>query len=238
MSTSSLDQLKADLRTAADPEKAAFFPRFFKSGPGQYAEGDQFMGITVPKQRVIAKHYAARLPLPDVETLLHSPLHEERLTALLILVLKYQRAAPDEQTAIYDLYLASTAYVNNWDLVDSSAAYIVGPYLQDRDKSILERLAASSMLWERRIAVLSTFHYIRQGQFDWPLRIIQILRNDHHDLIHKAVGWMLREIGKKDQEVLIDFLANTYHTLPRTTLRYAIERFEPDLRARYLHGEI
>jgi 3-methyladenine DNA glycosylase AlkD len=234
---SSLTQLRADLRAAADPAKAAFFPRFFKSGPGQYAEGDQFIGVTVPKQRLIAKRYAPVLPLLDVEALLHSPIHEERLTALLILVLKYQKADSDEQTAIYDLYLANTAFINNWDLVDSSAAYIVGPYLQDRDKSILLTLAKSELLWDRRIAMLATFHYIKRRQYEWPLRIINLLRDDSHDLIQKAVGWMLREIGKRDRPVLEKFLAGHHRTLPRTTLRYAIEHFDPATRQRYLKGK-
>jgi 3-methyladenine DNA glycosylase AlkD len=232
------DAVTQALRTAANPEKAAFFPRFFKAGPGGYAEGDQFIGVTVPAQRIIAKTYGQAATLADAEFLLHSPIHEERLTALFILVLKFKKGTESEQAAIHNLYLANTAYVNNWDLVDSSAPYIVGPYLQNRDKTILERLAKSKLLWDRRIAMLATAHYIKQRDYEWPLRIINLLVNDSHDLIHKAVGWMLREIGKRDREVLVKFLAAHYRTMPRTTLRYAIEHFDASTRARYLKGEM
>ncbi len=235
---SPLDELRRDLRAAVDPAKAKYLPRFFKTGAGQYAEGDQFIGVTVPAQRVIAKKYQPILGLGDLQILLQSPIHEERLTALILLVNKFARATIEDQTAIYDLYLANTAYINNWDLVDASAEFIVGPYLGDRDKTILETLAQSPSLWERRIAILATFHYIKQRNYNWPLRIINLLLADREDLIHKAVGWMLREIGKRDRQVLITFLATHYRTLPRTTLRYAIEHFDTDTRQNYLKGTI
>ncbi|MDB5179258.1 MAG: alkylation repair protein [Patescibacteria group bacterium] len=232
-----LDSLRTDLRAAVVPEKAKYLPTFFKSGPGQYAEGDQFIGVTVPAQRLIVKKYWQDFPLADIKTLLHNPIHEERLTALLIMVRQYQKD-PARREALYDLYLANTARVNNWDLVDASAEHIVGPWLKDRDKSILARLAASNLIWDRRIAMLATFHYIKQGQFDWPLRIAGQLCRDPHDLIQKAVGWMLREIGKRDRPAEVAFLARHYRHLPRVTLRYAIEHFDPELRQQYLKGKI
>ncbi len=232
-----IEEVQRVLREAIDPEKAVILPRFFKAGPGEYAEGDQFLGITVPAQRVIVKKYAHRLTMGEVTRLLQSRWHEERLTALLILVAKYNKGAPATKNTIFDLYLDNTAYINNWDLVDSSAEYIVGPYLNDSDykMKVLEKLAYSKDLWERRIAMLSTFHYIKQGRADEALVIAGILLHDSHDLIQKAVGWMLREIGKRcDQALLLAFLDQHAHNMPRTTLRYAIEHLSPDTRAHYL----
>lgn len=193
-----LERLRADLRSAVDPEKAAYFPRFFKAGPGQYAEGDKFLGVTVPQQRAIARKYRG-LWLGDIEKLIRSPWHEERLTGLFLLVDAYRRGTANDRQQIYNFYVEHTAYINNWDLVDSSAPYIVGPQLQDSPYKlkVLEKLARSDSLWERRIAMLSTFHYIRQGRADEALVVAEILLHDTHDLIHKAVGWMLREIGKR-----------------------------------------
>jgi 3-methyladenine DNA glycosylase AlkD len=224
----------AELAAAADPAKAAFFPKFFKSGPGQYGEGDQFIGVTVPQQRSIAKANRT-LPLPDIEQLLASPIHEHRLTALFILVIQYQKATAVGRPTIADFFLEHKNRVNNWDLVDSSAPYILGPEL-DRLMPTLERLARSDSVWDRRIAMLGAGGEIRSGRFDRSLRIAEILINDKHDLIHKAVGWMLREIGKKDRAVEEAFLAKHYRTMPRTMLRYAIERFEPERRQAYLQG--
>lgn len=224
------------LRAAANPEKAAFFPRFFKAGPGQYAEGDMFLGVTVPQQRIIAKRYK-NLSLTAIEQLITSAWHEERLTGLLILVGQYSSAAQTDKKAIYEFYMAHTASVNNWDLVDSSAEYIVGPYLQDRPEKmkILETLSASKLLWERRIAMLATFHYIKQGKADEALVLAERLLYDTHDLIRKAVGWMLREVGKRvDSSLLRTFLDEHAAAMPRTTLRYAIEHFDTSTRARYL----
>ena len=227
--------VRAELAAAADPAKAAFFPRFFKAGPGEYAAGDRFIGVTVPEQRAIARKYATTASLADTETLLHSPTHEERLTALLILVRKFQ-TEPAFRQGIYDLYLANTEQVNNWDLVDASAEHIVGAWLEDKDRRVLDRLAASTLIWERRIAILATFCYIKHGDFTDTLRIAALLVHDREDLMHKAVGWMLREVGKRDQSMEEAFLAMHYHSMPRTMLRYAIERFEPTRRAAYLKG--
>lgn len=232
-----IDQLKAELRSLVNPEKAAFFPRFFKAGPGEYAEGDQFLGVTVPQQRSLAKKYYKRLTMAETLRLLQSPWHEERLTALFILVFKYQKGQPATKNNIFDLYLENTAYVNNWDLVDSSADKIVGDWLDSNDykMKVLEKLAHSDDLWERRIAMIATFHYIKQGRADEALVIATILLHDSHDLIQKAVGWMLREIGKRvDRQTLIDFLDQHAHNMPRTTLRYAIEHFSPSTRQYYL----
>jgi 3-methyladenine DNA glycosylase AlkD len=222
--------VKAALRSVANPTKAAFFPHFFKTGPGQY-------GVTVPQQRLIARQFRD-LPLAQVRQLLLSRLHEERLTALLLLVYQYEHATTSVRREIYNFYLDHTERINNWDLVDASAEFIVGPWLEDKDRTILERLARSKSLWERRIAIIATFHYIRAGQFDTTLRMAELLLHDPHDLIQKAVGWMLREVGKRDQLTLRAFLTTHYRTMPRTMLRYAIERFDPELRRRYLKGEV
>jgi 3-methyladenine DNA glycosylase AlkD len=235
-----LDNLKNDLRAVTDPEKAAFLPRFFKTGAGQYGEGDKFLGITVPAQRVIAKKYG-ELPLADIEKLIQSEWHEERLTGLIILVNAYKKADVPTQKEIYDFYLSHTKNINNWDLVDSSAEFIVGPYLENRPEKmkVLTNLANSSDLWEKRIAMISTFDYIKKGNPTEALEIAEILLQDKHDLIQKAVGWMLREIGKRcDQQLLIEFLNIHYKTMPRTSLRYAIEHFSPETRTKYLKGEI
>jgi len=235
------EQLSKDLRAAADPVKAAFFPRFFKAGPGQYAEGDKFLGVTVPNQRQIAKNYFS-MPLSEVEILLQSEWHEERLTALFILVNKFNKGSKQEREDVYNFYLSHTKCVNNWDLVDSSSAYIVGPYLDSRPEKmkVLTRLAQSESLWERRIAMLATFYYINKcKRADEALEIAEILLNDPHDLIQKAVGWMLREIGKRvDRQILVDYLLPRYKTMPRTILRYAIEHFDPEVRSSYLQGKI
>lgn len=213
-------------------------PRFFKAGPGEYAEGDKFIGVTVPDTRRIARAFRT-LPIADIETLLRSPWHEERLVALFILVDQFGRATDvATQRTIYDFYLVNTAYVNNWDLVDSSASYIVGAYLVDRPDrlAVLERLARSELLWERRIAIISTLYFIvKRGRADETLVIADILLHDPHDLIQKAVGWMLREVGKRiDRKLLADYLELHAATMPRTTLRYAIEHFPPERRQYYL----
>lgn len=225
------------LEAAADPAKKDFLPRFFKTGPGQYGEGDIFLGVTVPQTRLIVKKYRT-LPLPEAEKLLHSPLHECRLAALLIMVTQYQKADEATRKKIVDLYLRNTAYVNNWDLVDSSAPYILGAWLDGKDASILDTLAASGDLWEERIAIVATQYFIRKGDFSHTLRIAEQLINHKHDLIHKAVGWMLREVGKKDVSVLESFLKKHSQTMPRTALRYAIEKFDEPQRKAYLRGEV
>ena len=230
--------IQRELRELGNAEIARHSLRFFKTGPGQYGAGDRFLGIRVPALRVIAKKYQG-VSLEDAAELLRSGFHEERLTALFILVRRYQKPlGADERQAIYRLYLDSTRWINNWDLVDCSALHIVGPHLQGFDKRPLDKLAGSESLWERRIAMMATFHYIKQRQFDDALRIAEILLTDPEDLIHKAVGWMLREIGKRDMATEERFLNRHCRQMPRTMLRYAIEKFPEAKRQRYLKGTI
>ena len=208
--------------------------RFFKTGPGEYGEGDRFLGISVPAVRKVAT--ACRdLSLPAIADLLRSPWHEERLLALLLLVRQYTDGTPAHRDAIYRLYIRSTAHINNWDLVDCSAS-IVGVHLHKSGRMQLRRLARSSSLWERRIAIVATYAYTRRGEFDETLRIAALLLNDPHDLIHKAVGWMLREVGKRDRAVEEAFLRTHARRMPRTMLRYAIERFPAAQRRRFLEA--
>ena len=231
------DSLSKRLRKMGSKEQAAISRRFFKTGPGEYGEGDVFLGIKVPVLRQLAKA-CQDLPLKEVEKLLISGIHEERLLALLILVRGFDRGDGIIREAIYDLYLKNTSSVNNWDLVDLSAHYIVGPYLSNKSRSPLYRLAKSKSLWERRIAIMSTFHFIKNGKFSETLTIAEILLTDREDLIHKAVGWMLREMGKRDFASEEAFLKSHYHKMPRTMLRYAIEKLPEDLRKRYLKGTL
>jgi 3-methyladenine DNA glycosylase AlkD len=228
-----LAHLKRDLSQLSNPEKAKTLSGFFKTGKGQYGAGDVFLGIPVPEQRKVATRYHA-LPLPDLQALLSSPIHEHRLTALLILVAQYGRADASGKDALFRFYLNNTAHINNWDLVDLSAPKIVGAHLLNQDTAILYHLARSPNLWERRIAMLSTLTFIRHDTFNDALRIAELLLQDKHDLIHKAVGWMLREIGKRDQDVEERFLSKHYSRMPRTMLRYAIERFDAPKRQCYL----
>lgn len=235
-----LTQIKSDLKKFSKPEKAAFFPRFFKTGKGEYGEGDKFIGVTVPDQRIVVRKYYSQATLDDVRKLLQDPIHEYRLTALLMLVEKYKHAKKDEKLKqeIYNFYLSNTKFINNWDLVDTSAPYIVGAYLFDKDRSILVKLAKSKVLWEQRISILATQFFIRQNDFEYTLKIAEMLLHHKHDLIHKAVGWMLREVGNRDQQVEEGFLKKHYKTMPRTMLRYAIEKFKPELREKYLKGGV
>ena len=233
----SAGQLRAELRSLADPDKAAFYPRFFKAGPGEYAEGDRFFGVTVPLQRKVAKRYAS-LPQRSLRSLLRDPVHECRLTALLVLVLQFERGGVAERERIVRFYLGHLDFVNNWDLVDSSAHKILGPWLEGRDRSLLYELAASGHLWRQRVAMIATYHFIRRDDFEDALELAARLRDHNHDLIHKAVGWMLREVGNRDRAVEENFLASHYREMPRTMLRYAIEKFEPDRRKAYLAGTL
>jgi len=219
-----LQRLKADLRSIANPEKAKILSGFFKTGKGQYSEGDIFLGVMVPRQRRIAKEYGF-LSLKDIGTLLSSRIHEHRLVALLILVQRYRKADEQEKETIADFYLDHAACINNWDLVDLSAPYILGEHLYGKDAAVLFRLAVSENLWERRIAIIATFAFIRKNRFRETLGIAEALLHDQHDLIHKAVGWMLREVGKRDMMFLEGFLRDHSDAMPRTMLRYAIERF-------------
>ncbi len=217
----------------ADSERAARSASYFKTAPGDYGHGDKFIGIRVPVLRQAVKQYREASASTAVK-LLKSPYHEIRLFALLLLVSRYTRGDAAEQAEIYRLYLNNTRHINNWDLVDSSAPYIVGAYLQDKDRSILHQLAASPSLWERRIAVLATFWFIRDGEFDDALHLAEQLLSDPEDLIHKAVGWMLREIGNRNRAAEVAFLKTHHKTMPRTMLRYAIEKFGKEEKGRYL----
>ena len=232
-----LGALRRDLRAEADADDAVHLQRFFKTGPGQYGEGDRFLGVRVPVLRRLARGYRT-LTADDALTLLQSKWHEERLLGLLLLVAMYQRGQGADKQVVYDAYLAHTRHINNWDLVDASAEHIVGPHVIPDRLDVLERLARSPDLWERRIAMLATFHGIKQGQFAPALRIATLLLNDRHDLIHKAVGWMLREIGKRDRALEQAFLREHHGAMPRTALRYAIEHFPERERRRYLAGTV
>ncbi len=226
-----------DIQNAADPAQALNLQRFFKTGPGEYAEGDRFLGIKVPILRALIKKHCRDIRLTDIKKLLRSSYHEKRLFALLVMVIKFR--SDDCRQELFNLYMANTRHINNWDLVDQSAPYIVGAFLQNKNTAPLYSLARSNDLWERRIAMVATFHFIRQGESSTALDIATLLLNDTHDLIHKAVGWMLREIGKRCAlETEETFLQQHYKNMPRTMLRYAIERFPETRRRAWLTGTI
>jgi 3-methyladenine DNA glycosylase AlkD len=228
-----LDQLRKELKRIADSQRAKFLQGYFKTGKGEYGEGDVFLGITVPLSRKIAIKFK-NLSFLEISKLLQSKFHEERLIALLILVENFKRGNEEIQEKIYEFYLKNTKGINNWDLVDLSSHEIVGNYLLNKDKSVLLKLTKSKDIWERRIAVISTFEFIRNNKFDESLALAEILLDDKHDLMHKAVGWMLREIGKRDLKTEIEFLNKHYKKMPRTMLRYAIEKFPEKQREIYL----
>jgi 3-methyladenine DNA glycosylase AlkD len=225
------------LKKLGNKERAAISQRFFKTGPGEYGEGDVFIGIRVPVLRALVKEYAD-LSVAQILILLRSHIHEERLLALLLLVDSFSQGDEAARTSIFELYLKHTEFINNWDLVDSSAAQIVGAYLMDKSKAVLYRLAESANLWERRIAIMSTFHFVKHHEFSETLKIAKILLFDRQDLIHKATGWMLREIGKRHLKTEERFLKVHYKKMPRTMLRYAIEKFPEQKRQRYLKGRM
>jgi 3-methyladenine DNA glycosylase AlkD len=232
-------KIKAELNQNINPEKASFYPRFFKTGAGEYGEGDVFIGVTVPHQRKVARKYYQEISLKELGTLLKDPIHEYRMTALLILVEKYAQAREEEKhKELVDFYLKHLPFVNNWDLVDASADKILGAYLLHKDKKILYDLARSQELWKQRTAIIATFYFIKNNSFQDTLALAKIFLDHPHDLIHKAVGWMLREVGKRDFVTAVDFLTDHYQDMPRTMLRYAIEKFEPELRQRFLKGLI
>lgn len=237
MPEKSIDRIISEMKALADPVRAAHSQKFFRTGPGQYGAGDRFLGIRVPQVREVAARYRD-LDLQDLHQLLSNPLHEIRLLALVILVTQFKKVDPAGQKAIYDFYMQNRRWINNWDLVDLSAPTIVGGWLQTRSRSILHRLARSKTLWDRRISVLATFWFIRDGDFDDALFLAEILLDDNEDLMHKAVGWMLREIGKRERSVEEAFLKLHYKKMPRTMLRYAIEKFPGTLRQRYLRGKV
>jgi 3-methyladenine DNA glycosylase AlkD len=226
-------EVRSRLRSLARPESVQALTRFFKTGPGEYGEGDRFIGVGLPQLRMLCRECRG-LQLAQIMRLLRSRVHEERLLALLILVDAFHRGSLAERRNIYKLYLAHTNFINNWDLVDSSAHYIVGGWLEHRSRAPLRRLARSPSLWERRIAIIATLHFIRAGEFDDTFDIADLLLADPHDLIHKAVGWMLREVGNRDAAAERRFLKDRYARMPRTMLRYAIEKFPDRERRRYL----
>jgi len=226
-----VSKLRKELKIKASSQKAKILQQFFKTSKGEYAEGDIFLGVVVPEIRKVAKKYSS-LKLEDVAQLLHSKIHEERLAALLIMVGKFQ--AGKEKGKIYNLYLKNTKHVNNWDLVDLSADKIVGDYLFNKPKVILYKLAKSKNIWERRIAIMATFNFIKNNKFEETFKVAKVLLGDKHDLIHKAVGWMLREIGKRDRKAEEKFLKKYCRKMPRTMLRYAIEKFPERKRRKWL----
>ncbi|WP_444947622.1 DNA alkylation repair protein [Micromonospora ureilytica] len=230
--------VRRDLAGLADPRRAEASSRFLQMGPGGYGEGDRALGVSVPDQRRVAARYWCDLSLAETTRLLIDGAHEERLTSLLILVRKFAKGDERERGQIFDTVLANTCRINNWDLVDSSAPYIVGPWLMDKDRSVLDRWAESSLVWDRRIAVMATFAFIKAGDFEWTFRIGDQLLHDPHDLVRKAVGWMLREVGNRDRAAEEEFLARRYRVMPRVMLRYAIEKFEPQRRREYLSGAL
>ncbi len=232
-----VQDIQKRLKKLGNKKHAAISQRFFKTGPGEYGEGDVFIGIRVPVLRKLVKEYS-ELSVEDAAVLLRSQIHEERLFALLLLVRLFSKDDDVRRTIIYNMYLENTAFVNNWDLVDSSAEHIVGAYLMNRSKAVLYRLAESEDLWERRISVISTFHFIKRHEFSETLKVSKMLLFDRQDLIHKATGWMLREIGKRQLRTEENFLKAHYKKMPRTMLRYAIEKFPEQKRQRYLKGRI
>ena len=235
--TKRLSELKKKIKEIANSDIAETMQWFFKTGKGEYGEGDVFVGLKVPTQRKLARAFRD-LTLGDLKRLLNSPIHEERLISLFILIDKYDKGNEKDKSKIFSFYLKNIKGINNWDLVDLSAPKVVGNYLSNKDKSLLEKFANSHNLWKRRIAILSTHEFIKSNRFDTTLKIARILLKDEHDLIHKAVGWMLREIGKRDLKTEEKFLKVYYKKMPRTMLRYAIEKFPEAKRKKYLQNKI
>jgi 3-methyladenine DNA glycosylase AlkD len=229
--------IRDKLHSRANAASVPILERFFKTGPGQYGEGDVFIGVKVPGVRAVCQECAG-VPLKEIDLLLGSRVHEERLLALLLLIERFKQGDDTERRKVYDFYLGHTAHINNWDLVDASAAQIVGAWLRGRSKAPLSRLARSKSIWERRIAIVATFDDLRNGEVGETFRIADLLLHDEHDLIHKAVGWLLREAGKRDGAAERAFLKARCKSMPRTMLRYAIERFPEAERKKYLTGKI
>lgn len=226
-----------EISSLASPEKEKGYLRFFKTGKGEYGEGDKFLGLTSPQLGTLVRKYYKEISFEDIEFILHSPIHEYRMFALSCMVHKFEKY-PEERDRIYRMYLVNTKWINNWDLVDVTAPKIVGNYLLDKDRSILYSLSKSKDLWEQRISILSTFPFITNNELKDTFKISDNLLNHKHDLIHKAVGWMLREVGNKNLEAEMKFLETRYKNMPRTMLRYSIEKFEESLRQKYLKGQI
>lgn len=230
-----MEIIEKDLRSYASPEKAKILQRFFKTGKGEYGEGDEFLGIVVPNIRKLCKKYYKEMSFEDVGYFLRSRIHEFRLFAILVLTYMYEKASRDSQKEIYLYYIKNIKYINNWDLVDLSSPKIVGDYLLDKDRSILNEMILSKNMWEQRIAILATFTFIKNNEYEEIFYFSKLLINHPHDLIHKALGWMLREVGKRDVSVLRDFLDKNYRDMPRTMLRYSIEKFDKEERLMYLN---
>jgi len=234
-----IEDIKKELQKYINPEKAVHYPKFFQAYEGGYGEGDKFIGVTVPNQRKVAKKYYKTISIKDVEKLLQQDIHEYRQTALFILTYKYEKSEETgRKKEIVDIYISNTDHINTWDLVDSSAYKILGDYLFDKDKKLLYKMANSSNMWEQRIAIIATLNFIKKGNFEDTLNISKILIDHDHDLIHKAVGWMLREVGKKNYDVEYNFLIKYYKNMPRTMLRYSIEKFDEEVRQKFLKGKI
>ncbi|GAA4373227.1 DNA alkylation repair protein [Hymenobacter koreensis] len=229
-------ELLTRIHALANPERALLLARFFQTGPGQYGEGDQFLGLTMPQQRQLAKQFRT-LPMAEVEQLVQSPWHDCRSIGLIIWTLQFPKAGPAGQMAIYERYLQNRRFVNNWDLVDVTCPHIVGAYLLHKDRTPLYELAAENYLWSQRMSIVSTLAFVRKGQFADTFALAEQLLSHRHDLIHKAVGWLLREVGKRNEEALEEFLHDHRLRMPRTMLRYAIERLEPAKRHHYLRKE-
>lgn len=229
--------IRKRLKKLGNKGRAVVSQKFFKTGPGEYGEGDIFIGIRVPVLRKLVNEYY-NIPVKEIEALLQSPIHEERLLALFLLIRIFSKGDETTKKSIYALYLKNSSFVNNWDLVDCSAEHIVGAYLMDKNKRPLYHLAKSKNLWERRISIMSTFHFVKHHKFSETLKISEMLLSDREDLIHKSVGWMLREIGKRHSQIEEKFLKEHYKEMPRTMLRYAIERFPKPKRQLYLKGKI
>lgn len=236
----SVDDIKQALEILSIPEKAEFFPKFFKTGKGEYGEGDVFIGVTVPDQRSVAKEFYNNISLEELGELLSSKIHEHRLTALLILVHQFEKTKDKiKQKEIIDFYLKHTKHINNWDLVDTSCYKILGRYcFENQDSKILEKLSDSKNMWEMRMAIVGTMHHIKKGQFELTKNFALKNLKHPHDLMHKANGWLLREMGKMNEKELLDFLNLHYKEMPRTCLRYAIEKLEEEVRKNYLKGRI
>jgi 3-methyladenine DNA glycosylase AlkD len=234
-----LDEFIKQITALGNPANVAGKAKFYQAYPGGYGEGDRFLSISVPTQRALSKEYYKLLTLDELAKLLENPFHEIRLTTLMMLVLRFTKNKDlSEQEAIVNIYLSHMDYVNNWDLVDSSAQYILGPWFRDKSHDFLINLADEQHLWKQRIAVIATYHFIRKGQYQTTLILAEKLLHHKHDLIHKAVGWMLREIGNRNYQVEYSFLKIHYKTMPRTMLRYAIEKFVEDVRQVFLKGTI
>src|SRR3989344_3319467 len=234
-----LDKIKSDLKKLANKEKIPLYQGFFKTNPGQYGEGDVFIGVSVPDTRKVAKKYQ-NVSLKIIKQLLTSKIHEERLCAFEILCFKYEKSSVEkEKRKIYNFCLKNRKGMNNWDLVDLTAPYIIGDFLSNKNKEreILYKPVKSNNLWDKRIAIISTVAFIKNNQFQDTIKISEILLNDSHDLIHKAVGWMLREVGKRDKKILLEFLNKHYKNMPRTMLRYSIEKFPEPERKKYLNSQ-